>query len=294
MRQSKNVLSVILSLLVLCACSLFLMPGASAAEYKDGVYTADVSTVGEGWHNSVVSPTTVYIEDGAVYVDIVFVRTTSPWHAPAYVSLTTDYGTYYDPAISEENYTCAFYHVRVDSLGEIPFSAVTEAMSMPYSVDYAVYIDPDAVPLKSEEAPAPSDDPEPSDEPAPGEDPEPADEPSPAEQPEPDKEDGAKPDGPDKAPDKEEPEEAGHAENSEPADPEKADTVPGKDESEEDGQPVPTTGPDSDQADASTDDTVPEGTAKDGPALGTGAIIGIVCAAAVVIAAVVIAISRKK
>ncbi|MBR4232726.1 MAG: hypothetical protein IKR95_05900, partial [Oscillospiraceae bacterium] len=150
MRLSKRILCVLFSALILCAGFSLFSPPASAAGYADGVYSADVSMMGEGWHNSIASPTTVYIENGAVYVDIIFVRTTSPWHAPNYVSLTTSYGTYYDPVIDEASYTCAYYHVRVSGLGEIPFSTVTEAMSMPYSVDYSIYIDPDAVPLKED------------------------------------------------------------------------------------------------------------------------------------------------
>lgn len=281
MRMSKRILCILFSALILCAGFSLITPSASAAEYEDGVYSVSVSTLGEGWHNSIVSPTTVYIEGGNIYTDIVFVRTTSPWHAPVYVSLTTAYGTYTDPVIDESNYTCAFYHVHIDSLGEIPFSAVTEAMSMPYSVDYAVYIDPDAVPLKADEPPVPADDPEPSDEPAPAEDPEPADEPAPGEEakpepvpapapvPAPEKEDGAKPDGSDKAPDKEEPAE------------EETDAAPA-----DEPDAVPTTGGDpSDSA----------GDAEMKPAkLGTGAVIGIAAAAVVVIAAVAVLTRKKK
>ncbi|MBO4831745.1 MAG: hypothetical protein J5569_04640 [Oscillospiraceae bacterium] len=279
MRLRKSVLCVFLSLLVICGCSLFLLPAASAAEYEDGVYTADVGMVGEGWHNSIVSPTTVYIEDGNIYIDIIFVRTSSPWHAPAYVSLTTAYGTYYDPAVSDTNYTCAFYHVHVSSLGEIPFSAVTEAMSMPYSVDYAIYIDPDSVPVKTSEDPAPAEDPEPAGDPVSAEDPEPSEDPEPAENEEP-----APEKDPEPAPEK----------DPAPAEPEKSDTVPGKDEPEEDVEPVPTTGPDAapaEDAAPAADSAVPEESASK---LGTGAVIGIACAAVVVIAAAALLLKKKK
>ncbi len=282
MRLSKKILCTILSAIILCAGFSPFIPMAAAAEYEDGVYSAGVSMVGEGWHNSVVSPTTVYIEDGAVYVDIVFVRTSSPWHAPAYVSLTTAYGTYTDPVIDESNYTCAFYHVRIDALGEIPFSAVTEAMSVPHSVDYSVYIDPDAVPVKAADPePVPAADPEPSDEPAPGEDPEqtddpdsgedpqPAPGPEPAEQQEPEKEADAKPDGPDAAPDKEEP--AG----------DKADTPPAEEQ-----DAVPTTGGDGSE-DAG-------GAGKSQSKLSAGAVTGIAAAAVVIIAAAVVLAKKKK
>lgn len=281
MRLAKKIMCILFSALILCAAFSRTSPSASAAEYEDGVYSVSVSMLGDGSRNTVVSPTTVYIEDGNIYADIVFVRTTSPWHAPVYVSLTTAYGTYTDPVIDESNYTCAFYHVYIDSLGEIPFSAVTEAMSMPHSVDYAVYIDPDAVPLKADEAPVPAEDPEPSDEPEPAEDPEPADEPAPGEEakpepepapapvPAPGKEDGAEPDGADKAPDKEEPAE------------EETDAAPA-----DEPDAVPTTGGDpSDSA----------GDAEMKPAkLGTGTVIGIAAAAVVVIAAAAVLARKKK
>ena len=287
MRLSKKILGVILSALVLCAGFSLLFPPASAAEYEDGVYSVGVSTLGEGWHNTIVSPTTVYIEDGNIYTDIVFLRTSTPLHAPVYVSLTTAYGTYTDPVINESNYTCAFYHVRIDSLGEIPFSAVTEAMSMPYSVDYSVYIDPDAVPLKADEPPAPTEDPVPTEDPAPAEDPAPSeepasnDEPAPAEEPKP-AEDPAPAENP--AP------ESGKTEK-----PEDSNTAPEKTEPSGSGDdPAPS--PDKDDAPANAPAANDDPAAEAGgssPALSTGATIGI-AAAAVVIIAVIAVIAKKK
>ena len=161
MKTIKRILCVMLSAFLICAGAALFAQNASADGYADGTYSASVRMQGEGWHNSIVSPTTVYIENGEIYADIVFVRTSAPLHAPAYASVTTSYGTFKNPVVDETNYTCAFYRVHIDNLGEFTFSAVTEAMSQPYSVEYTIYIDPSGIPEKAEE-PAATQDPEPT------------------------------------------------------------------------------------------------------------------------------------
>ena len=121
-------------------------PAAAAGKYVDGTYTIGCQLTGEEWHNTLASPTTLYVEDGNLYVDIVFKRVTAPLHAPRYDSLTTAYGTYF-PEMNEDALTCTFYHVQIPDLGYQDVATVTSAMSQPYEVVYTVFFDPTGVPL---------------------------------------------------------------------------------------------------------------------------------------------------
>ncbi len=121
-------------------------PAAAAGKYVDGTYTIACRLTGEEWHNTLVSPATLYVEEGNLYVDIVFKRVTAPLHAPRYDSLTTAYGTY-APETDEEACTCTFRHVQIPDLGYQDVATVTSAMSQPYEVVYTVFFDPTGVPL---------------------------------------------------------------------------------------------------------------------------------------------------
>lgn len=144
MKKTKHLLSAALCSLLLLALILTAPP--AHAEYRDGTYQAAISLGGSGMnHNELLSPTTVRIENGSIYVDLVFHRVTND-HAPQYVSVTTGCGTFTGPSISETALTCAFYGVEVPSLGDVSITTVTEAMSQPYEVDYTLHIDDADIP----------------------------------------------------------------------------------------------------------------------------------------------------
>ena len=144
MKKTKHLLAAALCSLLLLA--LILTAPAAHAEYRDGTYEVAISLGGSGMnHNELLSPTTVRIENGSIYVDLVFHRVTND-HAPQYASVTTGCGTFTGPSISDTALTCAFYGVEVPSLGDVSITTVTEAMSQPYEVDYTVYIDDSAIP----------------------------------------------------------------------------------------------------------------------------------------------------
>lgn len=144
MKKTKHLLAAALCSLLLLA--LILTAPAAHAEYRDGTYEVAISLGGSGMnHNELLSPTTVRIENGSIYVDLVFHRATND-HAPQYVSVTTGCGTFTGPSISDTALTCAFYGVEVPSLGDVSITTVTEAMSQPYEVDYTVHIDDSAIP----------------------------------------------------------------------------------------------------------------------------------------------------
>ncbi len=121
-------------------------PAAAGGKYVNGTYTIACQLTGEEWHNTLVSPTTLYVEEGNLYVDIVFKRVKAPLHAPRYDSLTTAYGTY-APELNEEACTCTFRRVQIPDLGYQDVVTVTSAMSQPYEVGYTVFFDPTGVPL---------------------------------------------------------------------------------------------------------------------------------------------------
>lgn len=144
MKKTKHLLTAALCAVLLLA--LILAAPKAHAEYRDGTYQAAISLGGSGMnHNELLSPTTVRIENGSIYVDLVFHRVTND-HAPQYVSVTTGCGTFTGPSISDTAMTCAFYGVEVPSLGDVSITTVTEAMSQPYEVDYTLYVDDSAIP----------------------------------------------------------------------------------------------------------------------------------------------------
>ena len=144
MKKTKHLLTAALCAVLLLA--LILAAPKAHAEYRDGTYQAAISLGGSGMnHNELLSPTTVRIENGSIYVDLVFHRVTND-HAPQYVSVTTGCGTFTGPSVSDTAMTCAFYGVEVPSLGDVSITTVTEAMSQPYEVDYTLYVDDSAIP----------------------------------------------------------------------------------------------------------------------------------------------------
>ena len=144
MKKTKHLLTAALCAVLLLA--LILAAPKAHAEYRDGTYQVPISLGGSGMnHNELLSPTTVRIENGSIYVDLVFHRVTNG-EAPKYVSVTTGCGTFTGPSISDTALTCAFYGVEVPSLGDVSITTVTEAMSQPYEVDYTVHIDDSAIP----------------------------------------------------------------------------------------------------------------------------------------------------
>ena len=144
MKKTKHLLTAALCAVLLLALILTAPP--AHAEYRDGTYQTAISLGGSGMnHNELLSPTTVRIENGSIYVDLVFHRVTND-HAPQYASVTTGCGTFTGPSISDTALTCAFYGVEVPSLGDVSITTLTEAMSQPYEVDYTVHIDDSAIP----------------------------------------------------------------------------------------------------------------------------------------------------
>lgn len=155
MKKTKHLLTAALCAVLLLA--LILAAPKAHAEYRDGTYQVPISLGGSGMnHNELLSPTTVRIENGSIYVDLVFHRVTND-HAPQYVSVTTGCGTFTGPSISDTAMTCAFYGVEVPSLGDVSITTVTEAMSQPYEVDYTLYVDDSAIPQTGGAAPASGD-----------------------------------------------------------------------------------------------------------------------------------------
>ena len=155
MKKTKRLLTAALCAMLLLALILTAPP--AHAEYRDGTYQAAISLGGSGMnHNELLSPTTVRIENGSIYVDLVFHRVTND-HAPQYVSVTTGCGTFTGPSVSDTAMTCAFYGVEVPSLGDVSITTVTEAMSQPYEVDYTLYVDDSAIPQTGGAAPASGD-----------------------------------------------------------------------------------------------------------------------------------------
>ena len=155
MKKTKHLLTAALCAVLLLA--LILAAPKAHAEYRDGTYQVPISLGGSGMnHNELLSPTTVRIENGSIYVDLVFHRVTND-HAPQYVSVTTGCGTFTGPSISDTAMTCAFYGVEVPSLGDVSITTVTEAMSQPYEVDYTLYVDDADIPQTGGSAPASGD-----------------------------------------------------------------------------------------------------------------------------------------
>lgn len=155
MKKTKHLLAAALCSLLLL--TLILTAPAAHAEYRDGTYEVPISLGGSGMnHNELLSPTTVRIENGSIYVDLVFHRATND-HAPQYVSVTTGCGTFTGPSISDTALTCAFYGVEVPSLGDVSITTVTEAMSQPYEVDYTLYVDDSDIPQTGAAAPSSGD-----------------------------------------------------------------------------------------------------------------------------------------
>lgn len=144
MKKTKHLLTAALCAVLLLA--LILAAPKAHAEYRDGTYQVPISLGDSGMnHNELLSPTTVRIENGSIYVDLVFHRVTNG-EAPKYDSVTTGCGTFTGPSISETALTCAFYGVEVPSLGDVSITTVTLAMSQPYKVDYTVHIDDSSIP----------------------------------------------------------------------------------------------------------------------------------------------------
>lgn len=122
------------------------MPSITYAEqYPNGTYSVPVSLSGGSMgHNNVASPCTVTIENGNIYADIIFKRVTPPWHAPRYEWLRTSKGTVM-PVVDEANYTNTFYRVPIESLGSVPITTLSSAMSEAHEINYTLYFDPNSI-----------------------------------------------------------------------------------------------------------------------------------------------------
>lgn len=179
MRKIKYMLCAVLTAALLLSVCALTAAQAYAAEYQDGDYTVPITLLTESKHNTVISPTTVHIENGNIYVDIAFQRKGEN-EMPQMASLTSDCGTYTKPEVNETNRSNTFYRVQVSSLGSVDVTVVTEAMSQPYEIDYTVFIDATSIPLKSESSPEPDPTPAPEPAPAPAPTPTPAPTPAPA------------------------------------------------------------------------------------------------------------------
>ena len=116
--------------------------------YPDGVYynvpiTIERASTGGTWHNTALPTCTVYVEDGALFVDFTMVRGERD-KAPEYVWAETSAGRV-DSVIDEAALTCSFQRLPVPNLGSVNVSMMTTAMSSDYVVDYVMYIDDSAI-----------------------------------------------------------------------------------------------------------------------------------------------------
>ena len=162
MKLIRKALCVLLAALMVTAAAALAAPSAWAEDYEDGDYSVSIDLGESGMnHNTLASPTTVHIENGKIYVDLVFKRVKSADHAPQYTQVSTDCGTYTNPEIDNGALTCTFRYVQVSHLGSVTIYTITEAMSQPYEVDYVIYIDDSGIPVKETPAPTPTNTPTP-------------------------------------------------------------------------------------------------------------------------------------
>ncbi len=285
----KKRFAALLALLLLVA--LFAAPAAQAA-YEDGTYTVSVSIEGLGRHNVLWSAATLHVEGGSLYIDVTFERVDPATHAPQYDWMQTSLGRV-TPVKNDDTCLCTFYRLPIPSLGNVPVTVLTSAMSQPYEVDYTLRIDGSSVPLAEEQTPEPSAEPTPdsAETPAPTDAPEPSNEPAPTTSaPEPSAEPAPEPSA---EPTPEETPSPVPELPDEPAD------VPEPTEAVILTPDLPTDEPPAPSGDAEHPGT-PEAPSAPAPApearsgLGTGGIIGIIAAAAVVIAVVLALILKKK
>lgn len=289
----KKKIAALLALVMLLA--LVAAPAAHAA-YADGTYTVPVSIEGLGRHNVLWSSATLHVEEGRLYIDVTFERVDPATHAPQYDWMQTSLGRV-SPVKDDAACLCSFYRLPIPGLGSVPVTVLSSAMSQPYEIDYTLVIDGSSVPL------AEAQNPEPSAEPAPdsAETPELTD--APPATSEPTSEPSAEP-----APDQ--PEETPIPTPEQPIEP----TVPDEPADGPDAPPAPSDAviltPDmpTDEPPAQTGEPehpgTPEAPSAPEPAptpapeehggLGTGGIIGIIAAAAVLVAAVLALVLKKK
>ena len=98
---------------------------------EDGLYTVDVTLSGGSGRAEVESPAQVTILDGKMTAVIT-------WSSPYYDYMLVD-GDYYYPLNNDGNST---FEIPVSVLDEdIPVSAETVAMSVPYVIDYTLHFD---------------------------------------------------------------------------------------------------------------------------------------------------------
>ena len=283
----KKRIAALLALILLFA--LMAAPAARAA-YADGTYTVSVSIEGLGRHNVLWSAATLHVEGGSLYIDVTFERVDPATHAPQYDWMQTSLGRV-TPVKNDETCLCTFYRLPIPSLGNVPVTVLSSAMSQPYEIEYTLKIDGSSVPLAEET----TSEPEPSAEPTPDS----AETPAPTEAPpataEPTAEPAPEPtDEPSAEPAPEQPEETPEL-PIEPTEPDAPD-APAPDDPVILTPDLPTDAPPAPSGDIEHPGT-PEAPSAPAPeahsGLGTGGIIGIIAAAAVVIA-VVLALCLKK
>ena len=120
----------ILSLILIAAISILLLPACAGKELPDGTYTAEVRLSGGSGRASVASPAKVIIQQGQATATIV-------WNSPFYEFMEVD-GKRYEP-LSNDGTSIFQIPIRFDE--EIPVSASTVAMSQPHLIAYTLYFD---------------------------------------------------------------------------------------------------------------------------------------------------------
>ncbi|MBR5115402.1 MAG: hypothetical protein IK101_08950 [Oscillospiraceae bacterium] len=171
----KKRIAALLALVLLLA--LMAAPEAHAV-YADGTYTVPVSIEGLGRHNVLWSAATLHVEGGSLYIDVTFERVDPATHAPQYDWMQSSLGRV-NPVKNDDTCLCTFYRLPIPSLGNVPVTVLSSAMSQPYEIDYTLKIDGSSVPL----AEGPASEPEPSAEPTPEPTAEPAPTPAPTVEP---------------------------------------------------------------------------------------------------------------
>ena len=126
----------------------------SKGTFTDVPFSIERATTGSTWHNVALPTCTVYVEDGAIYIDFTLERADKS-KAPEYAWAETTVGRV-TSVIDNEELTCSFKRLPVPSLGRVNVSMMTTAMSNDYVVDYVMIIDDSAIRIGGSQSGTPS------------------------------------------------------------------------------------------------------------------------------------------
>jgi len=126
MHIKKRILTILFALSLIMA----LPVGAFAVEAEDIQRTIEVELTGGAGRASVTSPAFIEVSDGTMYATI-------EWSSPYYEYMIVD-SVKYLPIQTEGNST---FEIPIILDEEMPVSAQTVAMSVPYEIDYTLLFD---------------------------------------------------------------------------------------------------------------------------------------------------------